>query len=279
MNQATKEQIKRGFPPPPIPAAAATSAGDVQFGTPNRSAGHRIVLYGPGGIGKTTLACLASGPVAVFDLDDSLGRLAIPGDVRPVSGVQDWAGIVGALRATGWGSIKTIVIDSGTKAEELAVEHTLKHIKNEKGATVASIEGYGYGKGYQHVFETFLPLLAILDGHCREGRDVIMICHDCTANVPNPAGDDWIRYEPRLQNPASGKASIRLRIREWADHVLFYGYDIDVKDGKGRGSGTRTLYPAERPHCMAKSRTCRFPIPVTPEIDVWGAIHVQQQEF
>ena len=29
---------------------------------------------------------------------------------------------------------------------------------------------------------------------------------------PNPAGEDWLRYEPRLQSPNSGKASIRLRV-------------------------------------------------------------------
>ena len=52
-------------------------------------------------------------------------------------------------------------------------------------------------------------------------------------------------------------------MREWADHVLFIGYDVAVnKDGKGQGVGTRTLYPSELPHCMAKSRTCQLPIPV-----------------
>ena len=67
--------------------------------------------------------------------------------------------------------------------------------------------------------------------------------------------------EPRLQSPASGKASIRLRVREWADHVLFIGYDVTVKDGKGKGSGTRTIYPCELPFCMAKSRTLAEPMP------------------
>ncbi|MCK4626278.1 MAG: AAA family ATPase [Phycisphaerae bacterium] len=34
--------------------------------------GHRIGLFGPGGVGKTTLAATAPGPVAFIDLDDSL---------------------------------------------------------------------------------------------------------------------------------------------------------------------------------------------------------------
>ena len=49
-------------------------------------------------------------------------------------------------------------------------------------------------------------------------------------------------------------------VKEWADHLLFVGYDVDVQDGKGRGAGTRTIYPTERPHCMAKSRTLAEPV-------------------
>lgn len=254
--------------PPPVrrkavaPAAPPMAAKKVAFGAIEKNVGHRAVMYGPGGIGKTTLGAQAPGPVAYVDLDESLPCLrSVLGEslanIRPVSGIQNWADLRGALQSDGWDGIGTIAIDSLTKAEELAVAHTLEHVPHEKGHKVKSLEDYGFGKGYQHVFDTFLPLLADLDRHCRAGRHVVLICHDCTSTVPNPAGEDWLRYEPRLLAPKSGRASIRLRVREWADHVLFLGYDVDVNEhGKGRGAGTRTLYPAELPHCMAKSRTC-----------------------
>lgn len=267
----------RSKTPPPVTPATKS----VRFGKIKDMPGHRVVLYGPGGIGKTTLACAAPGPVALFDFDDSLARLrpqlTRAGLVEMVMPVEatDWGQMTDALDAPGWDEIKTIVIDSATKAEELAVAHTLKWTPHEKGHKVQRLDDYGFGKGYQHVFETFLPLLDQLDRHAREGRNVVMICHDCTTNVPNPAGDDWIRYEPRLQSPNSGKASIRLRVREWADHVLFMGYDVAVgKDGKGKGSGTRTIYPTELPHCMAKSRTCGEPLPADIN-DLWSFI-IQQ---
>ena len=155
----------------------------------------------------------------------------------------------------------------------MAIADTLLNVVQD-GKKSTSVEGYGYGKGYGYVFDTFLPLLAELDRHARAGRHVCLICHDCTSTVPNPAGEDWLRYEPRLQSPSSGKASIRLRVREWADHVLFVGYDVAVtKDGKGQGAGTRTLYRAEMPHCMAKSRTGADPIPLgTDGAAVWSEI-------
>jgi len=233
----------------------------VKFGPIPQGAGHRVVIYGPGGVGKTTLACMAPGPVAVFDLEDSLpvlrGQLPeeFQGRLNRVGSVFDWQTMRDMLHMPGWDEIKTIVIDSATRAEEWAVEHTLATVPHEKGQRVSRIEDYGFGKGYSHVYDTFLTLLGDLDHHTRAGRNVVLICHDCTASVPNPDGEDWIRYEPRLQSPASGKSSIRLRVREWADHVLFVGYDVSVTNGKGKGNGTRTIFPVELPHCMAKSRS------------------------
>lgn len=276
--------LTRPFPatPPARPAPGRTTqqgalplttGAPVKFGAPSRSQGHRVVLYGPGGIGKTTLAAQAPGPVVFIDLDDSLGRLGV--EAQAVQGIDSWQALRDALHAPGWDEVRTIVIDSATKAEELAIAHTLTNVPHEKGHFVRSVEDYGFGKGYGFVFDAFLPLLADLDAHCRQGRNVVLICHDCATTCPNPMGEDWLRWEPRLQSPNSGKASIRLRVREWADHLLWYGYDVAVKDGKGMGSGTRTIYPVELPHCMAKSRTLQEPVP-GPGPEFWeGLIHAR----
>jgi hypothetical protein len=62
-------------------------------------------------------------------------------------------------------------------------------------------------------------------------------------------------------------------VREWADHVLFVGYDVAVKDGKGSGSGTRTIYPCELPHCMAKSRTLSAPMALSKfDLSLWNQL-------
>lgn len=268
----------RVLAPPAVPMVQVRKA--VQFGEVAGSSGHRVLLYGPGGIGKTTLASQLPGPVAFIDLDESLPRLRSQleesgrmTNIMPVTGIHNWQTLRDVIQADGWEKVRSIVIDTGTRAEELAVAHTLENVLVD-GKRVTSVEGYGYGKGYGFVFDTFLPLLADLDRHARAGRNVVFVCHDCTSTVPNPAGEDWLRYEPRLQSPNSGKASIRLRVREWADHVLFVGYDVSVgKDGKGRGAGTRTLYSAEVPHCMAKSRTTQETIPLGDDGEaVWGAV-------
>lgn len=252
----------------------------MSFGAPAAKKGHRVLLYGTGGIGKSVLAAQAPGPVACLDVEESLGILKVQLEEHNITiplcaEASDWATARATLRAAGWEKVKTIVGDTATKLEEFAIADTIRRVKTEKGGTADGIEGYGYGKGYQYVFETFLPLLADLDVHVRAGRNVILIAHECTTNVPNPQGADWIRYEPRLQSPNSGKSSIRLRVKEWADHVLFLGYDVAVdKEGKAKGSGSRTLYTQEQPFCMAKSRTCAdsYVVEMGQGAGIWEAI-------
>ena len=150
--------VPRSAPPPRArPAGGETLAGQngspaplprVSFNTIPDGAGHRIVLYGPGGIGKTTSAATAPGPVAIFDLDDSLPRLrsqlaesGLKLDLRCVETGPSWQNIRQALHAPGWDDVKTIVIDSATRAEELAIAHTLATIPHEKRETPRETRG------------------------------------------------------------------------------------------------------------------------------------------
>lgn len=269
-------------PSPPRPATASStnpstsrSNGTVRkFGSSSGvvATAAKTILYGPGGVGKTSLAARIAdvGIVPQFvDVEEGSHNLNVA-RVDPTP--ESWDELLQVLRDDSlWANYQAIVIDSLTRAEELAVAWTLENVPHEKGHAVKSIEGYGFGKGTVHVYETFLQLLQELDRHARAGRHVIAICHDCTANVPNPAGEDWIRYEPRLQSPASGKSSIRHRVKEWADHLLYVGYDLIVnKEGKGQGSGTRTIYTQELPTWWAKSRTLADPIVyVDGDAELW----------
>jgi hypothetical protein len=224
---------------------------------------HRTVLYGPGGIGKSEL-CASLKQVGVrplvLDIGSSTGFLDVD-RIGEAEGLRTWDDLRAALHDQSiWQGFGAVVIDDLTKAEELCSRWVCENVKNEKGNLVQGIEGYGFGKGFTHLYEAFLPLLADLDAHIRAGRQVVCVAHECTANVPNPSGNDWIRYEPRLQSPPSGKNSIRHRVKEWCDHMMFVGYDVAVNDGKGIGAGTRCIYPVERPTHLAKSRSLAEPI-------------------
>ncbi len=264
----------QSLPPPARPGPQPVPETPHKFAraSSRRDVPQRVLLYGTGGIGKTTLASLAPEAV-VLDVEGGAWHL----DVECIH--QEQLGSFGALRAClhsdALEGAGTVIIDSATRVERLAVAHTLATVKHEKGRSVSRIEEYGFGKGYQHVYETYLLLLADLDRQVRAGRNVILIAHNCIENVPNAAGEDWIRYEPHLQKPRSGKGSIRDEVFQWADHVLFLSYDVMAQDGKGIGAGTRSIYPAEMPTHVAKSRTLLpEPMPYTSAQDgaVWDQI-------
>jgi hypothetical protein len=248
--------------PAPAPKPAPPKAPMLKLGRPKKG-GRRVGFYGEPGTGKTSIAALADN-ATFFDLDDSLGALAEKDPAIaniPVVQAATFAEVNEQLVSSGWDHEGTTVVDTVTALEELCIVHTLATVPHEKGGKVKRVEDYGFGKGNQHIFDTFRAFLNALDIHRATGRNVILIMHSCTANVPNPEGDDFLRYEPRLQSPNSGKSSIRHRVREWLDDLIYIGYDIAVTDdGKRQGCGSRTFYPTEQSFCMAKSRRLSDPM-------------------
>lgn len=226
--------------------------------------GQRVAVYGTGGIGKSSLAALAPDPILYVDVENRMVHLK--GKVKRKIALirpQTWPELLAAIAdCREYNEIKTVVVDSLTRAEELCLAHVLANVTTEKGGKVSSIEGYGYGKGFTHLYEEFNKIFRPLDFHIALGRNVVLICHDCVTSAPNPAGDDWQRWEPRLAAPGSGKNSLRHKLKEWVDHLLFLSYDVMVdKDGKAKGCGSRTIWPAETPWHMAKSVSITQPIP------------------
>jgi hypothetical protein len=254
-------------PPPPAnpkptniarPSAPVATGKRFSVSSGARTSHQRVVLYGSGGIGKSELASNLKG-IGMKPLFIDIGNGTSFLDVDRIPDLTTWDELRAALHDQElWKGYNAVVIDDLSSAESLAAQWVIANVPSSGTSRADSIESYGWGKGYTHVYETFLQLLGDLDAHIRAGRTVVCIAHECTAKVPNPAGADYIRYEPRLQN--SNQANIRARVKEWADHLLFVGYDVFARDGKATGSGTRTIYPVEMPTHLAKSRSLSSPI-------------------
>ena len=273
-------------PLPKIQSPPLKQPPKVSFGKLSNAYGQKILIYGTGGIGKSMLACLAPGPVAYLDAEDRLPSLKselielgieLPNTIN----ANTWLLLRQYLSAPGWDDIKTIVIDSATVVEEWCVNHVLSTIKtfDKPPQKASSLEDYGYGKDVRIVYEAFLPLLADLDRHARQGRNIILIAHDCKPEESNPMGGNYVRFEPRLRASKKGENSIRLKVKEWCDFVCFICYDMNLaKDDRGKlnkkaeGSGTRTMYLQETPAYMAKNHGCPDPIDLERGVSPWGQI-------
>ena len=120
-------------------------------------------------------------------------------------------------------------------------------------------------------------LIAALERHTDAGRNIILVCHSLIQNNTDPTDSDFPRYEPKLMHTASGKVSLRLRLRDWADDVIYIAKDRAIKDGKAVSGNSRTAYTSDMGWCMAKSRQLTDPVPLVRGEDFWSALFGAQQ--
>jgi len=215
--------------------------------------GKRVLLYGVGGMGKTTFASRLPG-ARFIDLDKSLASI---GAEIPCVTPADWSDFRSVIKScSSMKSGEWLVIDSCTPLQNYCEHWVLANVRTDKGAVVRNIEGYGYGKGFRHVYDEWGQMLIDIDAVVEQKINVCFIAHSSNYNVANVEGDDYKRIEPRLQDAGDGgKSSIKEKMRDWADFVLCVREEVVIDEsGKAQGCGTRALYSSVNPHCMAKSR-------------------------
>jgi len=219
---------------------------------------HKIGVYGQGGTGKTTMASMLK-KIGINPLFIDLDRGSEDIDVDRIADIESWDELRGLLHNKELlADYQAIVIDTITRAEELAVEWTLANVpktKNGKQFYVKNLKSYGWGDGDSFLFDTFLQLLGDLDVLARE-KHVIVIAHACSEMVPNAGGTDYRSFMPSLHQARTG--DLRSKFRDWVDHLFFLEIETFVsEDKKAYGEGTRILHPTALPHAWAKSRTLR----------------------
>jgi hypothetical protein len=208
----------------------------------------KTFIYGPEGIGKSTLA--AEFPGAVFiDVEGGTNQLAVARMPKPTS----WAMLVGEVQSVRDGDVTcgTLVIDTADAAERLCVQAVCA--ENSK----AGIEDFGYGRGYTFVREAFGKLMDALSEVADHGMNVVVIGHSRLDKFERPdESGAYDRFSPKLID--TKKASDAAMVKEWADMVLFLDYDITVvtnKAGKAKATGgKRVIRTNHTPQWDAKNR-------------------------
>jgi hypothetical protein len=214
----------------------------------------RYVFYGDEGVGKTTLAAAAPDPL-LFDIEDGSGRLDIsrysfrdePGGHVPGSYKEILGGIDDLIANPS--PFKTLVLDTADRLESLMWRNMLERdsgktsAMNKSGKTFNSIEEYGYGKGYVMALDEWRSLCAKLDRlRVSRGMAIIWLAHASIRTFKNPEGDDYDRYQLRINDKAAGF------LKEWADVTGFACFeegagklDGDAARPKGFSTGRRLL--------------------------------------
>lgn len=218
------------------------------------------VLYGVEAIGKTTLASMFPRPVFA-DTEHGTARL----DVRRVT-INKWEELFEMIdQIIADPSIcETFVLDTADWAEALCIKYILD--KNHK----ASIEDFGYGKGYTYIGEEFSRLLAALDKLIEAGINVTVVAHAKPRKYELPEEEgQFDRYEMKLSK------QVAPLLKEWCDMLLFCNYKTYVvtnDDGKKKAmGGKRVMYTNHRPTFDAKNR---FGLPDELDLDYKSISHL-----
>lgn len=213
----------------------------------------KAVVYGPEGIGKTTLASKFPSPLFI-DFEGGTGRYDVA-RVTP-SGYQELLQFLGKIDASF--EYKTLVFDTADWAEKMITDHMLMTVPNDKGQMMSSVEQYGFGKGYAMLSEIWKKLLDKLSNIADKfGINILFLAHSTIKRVDPPNENPYDRWEMKLGSKSSPL------LKEWAELVLFCNYELIVVEKKAQG-GKRVMYSQHSPCWDAKNR---FGLPEKMDLD------------
>lgn len=204
----------------------------------------RVLLYGCEGIGKSTFAAGAPSPIFI-GAEDGTAQLSVARFPEP----SNWAEVLEAIDTltSNEHKYRTVVIDTLDWVEPLCWQHVCEQAKKP------DIEAFGYGKGYVAALDAWRTLLAKLDRlRDKRGMDVLLLAHSHIRTFRNPEGEDFDRYELKLNQKAAGLC------KEWPDAVLYAAFEtLTNTDGartRGVSTGARYIHTERRAAWDAKNR-------------------------
>lgn len=209
----------------------------------------KIILYGPEGIGKSSLAAKFPNPVFI-DTEGSTDKLEVNRMKKPSS----WTELIQMLD---WikqqRQFSSVIIDTADWAQRLAEQE----VCNENG--VDSIGHISYGNGYVYMKDKFGNFLDKMQGLVDAGINAVLTAHSQITKFEDPGEmGAYDRYELKLAKRSN--ADVAAMAKEWADTVLFLNYRVISVKADDAGTrykaqgGQRVMHTTHRPAWDAKNR-------------------------
>jgi len=225
----------------------------------------RYIIYGAEGTGKTTLAADAPKPI-FFDIEG--GSAAVDADRYPFHDgddghvPRDYDDVLRAVAdlQTAEHSYKTLVIDTADRLESLLWAWMIRRDSDpsvyKSDNPLNQIIDYGYGKGFDRAVDVWRDLAVRLD-RLRIARkmEIVFLAHMQVKNFKNPAGADYDRWIPAMNEKAGGF------LKGWSDVTGMLAHEEttkavpgDKRRAKGFSTNARVLKLAHSAAFDAKGR-------------------------
>lgn len=216
----------------------------------------RVLIYGPYGIGKTSLAAEFPSPV-FLQLEDGT-----PNGIRPKgwgrADLPDFESVMAALAIlyNEDHDFRTLVVDSATEMQKLVFAETCRR-GDEKGTPKGNIEDFGYGKGYVYAGRVWQDFVDGINALRRDrGMTIVLIAHARIERFDDPETVSYDRYEIDLHAKTGGLIGREM------DAILLVKQDVVVKtEDQGfnakraiGGGGNRWIHATGKPAFVAKNR-------------------------
>ena len=211
-----------------------------------------VIIYGPSGLGKTTLAVGSKNPI-VLQTEEGLGILTNNREIPHFPLAKDYDTFYGYLKSLVDADeldYSTLVVDSLDWLEPLIFAKTCEAHKQ------ASIESFGYGRGYVEALKYWREILDMVNRLRNEKKmRIVLIAHNQIKAFHDPSTEAYDRHELKLNKHASALCL------EASDMCLFLNYKkgtVKVQGNKGLTNKTvqsgRVLVTTESPAAVAKNR-------------------------
>lgn len=222
----------------------------------------RFIIYGPGSVGKTTLALSSPAPI-VLSLEDGAREFDAPWiGFEHGPSPRSMAEVIEALKGILTSDMedrKTLVIDGIHQLDQLAADAVLK--KNPKWN---SIQTAGFGNGEAEVLREWRTVIDLVEQINTSKRlRIIMTGHAQPVKFKDPEGVEFDRYDIAVSK--HNKGDVAGFLFGWADVVGFAKFDrLTQEVGSGQrartvavaAAGDRTLHLSWTNAWQAK---CRMP--------------------
>lgn len=218
-----------------------------------------IVLYGPSGVGKSSLAAHLQDPHFIIDpQEDGIVDLIEYGQCPecPIEEVDCWEGRSGLMTAFDNAASKlsrgsTLVGDSLTGFQSLCFTH---HCDKYFGGDWSKEGFLSFQQGPKNAAKTDWPeFLRLGQEVAKAGINVLLLGHAQVKPYSNPEGPDYDRFSPYMEK------DVWAATHRVVSNILFYNYyaDIQKKGIKAKAksdSQRRLIYTERQPAFDAKQR-------------------------